>query len=136
MSTEEAEYTAFTEASREMLWLRQILLDIEPRGLRKQPEINNSESEPTTGTLIYADNQAAIEHVDSEGITARTKHFDIRLKHLWDLPHKGAPKSTHARPSENTANIFTKGLPAPTHRRRVERLGLSDTTSEDTTMHQ
>ena len=28
LSTKEVEYTAFTEASREALWLRQLLLDI------------------------------------------------------------------------------------------------------------
>ena len=32
LSTKEAEYTAFTEASREALWLRQLLLDIDNRG--------------------------------------------------------------------------------------------------------
>ena len=86
LSTKEAEYTTFAEASREAHWLRQLLSDIDNRG--DQPD-----SEPPAadaiGTAIYADNQGAIKHASTEGITARTKHFDMYLKHARNLQQKG-----------------------------------------------
>ena len=126
LSTEEAEYTAFTEASRETLWLHQILLDIENRGLG-----NHWQPENKSTTLIYADNQAAIKHAATEGITARTKHFDIRLQHSRNLQHKGVLKFAYVKSSRNTADIFTKGLPAPTHQRHVKNLGLGTDCLDD-----
>ena len=77
---------------------------------------------------LYADSQAAIKHADSEGVTARTKLFDARLKHSRDLQHKGIFKFTYTKPSGNT-NMFIKGLPAPAHRRHVGRLGLTEAAS-------
>ena len=116
LSTKEAEYTAFTEASREALWLRQLLLDIGSRG-GSQPETQDA-------TIIHADNQGAIKHASSEGVTARTKHFDISLRHARDLQQKGIVRFTYIQSAENTADVFTKGLPLPSHRRHVENLGL------------
>ena len=112
LSTKEAEYTAFTEASREALWLRRLLQDIEKH-------------EPET-TTIFADNQAAIKHTTTEGITARTKHFDTQLRHSRDLQQKRIVNFTYVKSENNTADLLTKGLPAPAHRRHVERLGLKE----------
>jgi len=120
-STKEAEYTAFNEASREALWLRQLLSDINNRG--SQPQADPERPVANT-TVIYADNQGAIKHTNTEGITARTKHFDIYLKHARDLQQKGIARFTYIQSAENTADILTKGLPAPSHRRHVENLGL------------
>ena len=123
LSTKEAEYTAFTEASQEALLLRQLLSDINNRG-------NQPDSEPSAvgaiGTIIYADNQGAIKHANTEGITARTKHFDIYLKHARDLQQKGIVQFTYIKSADNTADIFTKGLPLPSHRQHVKNLGLSN----------
>ena len=118
LSTKEAEYTAFTEASREALWLRQLLLDVHNRGGHK-PKAQREDA-----TIIHADNQGAIQHATSEGMTARTKHFDISLRHARDLPQKGIVRFSYIRSSENTADVFTKGLPLPSHRRHADNLGL------------
>ena len=116
-STEEAEYTAFTEGSREALWIRQLLLDIEPTKI-------------TDTTTIYADNQAALKHVRTEGITARTKHFDIRLQHSRDNQAKGTITFEYIKSADNTADIFTKALPLPAHQKHLEGLGLMREISE------
>ena len=118
-STKEAEYTAFNEASREALWLRQLLSDINNRGRQPDPEPPVEDT-----TIIYADNQGAIKHANTEGITARTKHFDIYLKHARDLQQKGIVRFTYVQSADNTADILTKGLPAPSHRRHAKNLGL------------
>ena len=83
-----------------------------------------SETKLPGPTTIYADNQAAIKHAKLEGVTARTKHFDIRLQHSRDLQQKGILNLTYIKSSKNTADIFTKGLPTPAHQRHVKGLGL------------
>ena len=120
-STEEAEYTAFTEGSREALWIRQLLLDIEDTGTL---------AESTGTTTIYADNQAALKHVRTGGITARNKHFDIRLQHSRDNQAKGTITFEYIKSDDNTADIFTKALPLPAHQRHLEGLGLTRGISE------
>ena len=120
LSTGRTEYTAFSEARREILWLRQILLGIEPRG----NQTNESDSSSHT---IY---MPTTKHADSEGITARTKNFYVRLQHSRDLQHKGMLKFTYTKSSRNTADIFTKWLHAPAHRQHKERLGLSEAARE------
>jgi plasmid maintenance system killer protein len=134
LSTEEAEYTAFTEGSREVLWLRQLLSDINNRGEMPVPIMmegsggsgcdmaDERSGKPTT---IFADNQAAIGHVTSAIETsARSKHFDIRLQHSRDHQRKGTINFTYIKSSENTADILTKGLPIEAHQRHVKGLGL------------
>ena len=69
LSTKEAEYTAFTEASREALWLRQLLSDINNRGSQLEPNSEPSAAD-AIDIVIYADNQGAIKHANTEGITA------------------------------------------------------------------
>ena len=113
LSTEETEYTAFTEGSREALWIRQLLSDI---GL--------TSSDSTAATTIWADNQSAVKHVRTEGITARTKHFDIRLRHSGDNQSKGTIAFEYFKSTSNTAEIFTKALPLPAHQKHLEGLGL------------
>ena len=125
-STKEAEYTAFNEASREALWLRQLLSDINNRGSQPDPEPPVADT-----TIIYADNQGAIKHTNTEGITARTKHFDIYLKHARDLQQRRIVRFTYLQSAENTADILTKGLPLPAHRRHIEGLGLGIGHSDD-----
>ena len=100
-----------------------LLSDINNRG--HQPD-SPAPAEPDA-TVIYADNQGAIKHARTEGITARTKHFDIYLKHTRDLQQKGIVRFTYTQSAENTADILTKGLPAPSHRQHVRNLGLDVT---------
>ena len=83
MPTGQTEKTeTFTEGSRDALWIRQLLQEINSM---------TADCNPTqeAATKIFADNQAAVERARSEGITARTKHFEIRLQHSRDLQKKG-----------------------------------------------
>ena len=69
LSTEEPEYTAFSEGSTEKRYglNNSYMPDIKP--------VNPG----STVTTIYADNQSALKHVQTERITARTKHgYSIR----------------------------------------------------------
>ena len=101
--------------------LHQLLSDINNR--RSQPD---SSATDAIGVAIYAGNQGAIKHANTEGITARTKHFDIYLKHARDLQQKGIVQFTYIKSMENTVDVLTKGLPLPSHCQHVKNLELGD----------
>ena len=63
LSTTEAEYIAATEASKEMIWLKQFLQKL---GLQQIEYI------------VYCDSQSAIELSKNSMYHARTKHIDVR----------------------------------------------------------
>jgi hypothetical protein len=65
LSTAEAEYMALTHATKEAIWLRTLLSDLE------FPQ--------TSATLINADNQGSIALVKNPVNHARTKHIDIHF---------------------------------------------------------
>ena len=137
LSKEEAEYTAFTEASRDILWIRQLLADIHARfdtavisRENRNSAFSNSPDAPLPATTIYADNQAAVNHAKSEGVSARTKHFDIRLHHSRDMQKNGTVDFVYIRSAENSADIFTKPLPLDAHRRHRMGIGLETETEE------
>ena len=121
LSTEEAEYTAFTEGSREALWIKQLLSDFKLADSEPLAPADSGDKAIT----IYADNQSALKHVRTEGITARTKHFDIRLQHSRDNQSSGIITFEYIKSANNTADILTKALPLPAHQRHLEGLGLS-----------
>jgi hypothetical protein len=130
LSTDESEYSTFTEGCREVLWLRQLLYDINNRERPPKPVREQHTEDPSTTTVIptttiFADNQAAIGHVTGPvKISTRTKHFDIRLQHSRDLQQNGITNFVYVKSSENTADILTKGLPVEAHKRHVDGLGL------------
>jgi len=85
-STLESEYSAFLKAVKEVLWLRQVLADIQWEVALNTvgntiSAASSHSAYPSTlsqSTTIYTDSARAIQTVSSEGVTARNKHFDIR----------------------------------------------------------
>lgn len=63
LSTTEAEYVAASNASREVLWLRQLISEID--------EISDS------GTVLCVDNQSAIKLIKNPVFHRRSKHIDV-----------------------------------------------------------
>ena len=121
LSTEEAEYTAFTEGNRDPLWIRQLLQEILNRD-KPDGELGDSDLRLPTlkRTIVFGDNQAAIKHATSEGISARTRHFDIRLQHSRDLVKKGIVDLVYIKSENNIADSLTKELPRVAHERHVK----------------
>lgn len=68
LSTTEAEYVAAAAAAKETMWLRKLMNDI---GCRCKE-----------ATIIYIDNQSAIQLVKNPVYHKRTKHIDIRYHFL------------------------------------------------------
>jgi hypothetical protein len=67
-------------------------------------------STPTQPTIIYSDNEKAIQNVKTEGIMARNKHFDIRLFKSKELQKLGYVYFTFIQGQDNMADGLTKAL--------------------------
>lgn len=98
-SSSESEFIALAEASNECIFLRKILEDFHfsPKG-------------PTT---INEDNQSCIAMATSEKFSMRTKHIDIKARHVKDLVDKKIVKIIYCPSNQNIADILTKPLAKP-----------------------
>lgn len=77
MSSNEAEYMALSDASRDALWLRNLLDDL-----------NLFPNNPPT-IPYFLDNQGAKSMAEAELTTKRSKHIDIRYHYARAKLHDG-----------------------------------------------
>ena len=100
LSTAEAEFVAAVEACKAALWISRMFA-----------ELMHLPSAPVT---VLEDNQACIRMIENPVVSARNRHFAMRM---WWLRQQAEDKTIHLRhvPSRHQlADIFTKILPAPT----------------------
>lgn len=96
LSTAESELVAANEAAKDIVHLRQVL---------------DSMGEPeSTPTKIWEDNQAVIDITMRDGITARTKHIEVKWYYIRDLQKDGIVNISKKHTDENVADIYTKRL--------------------------
>ena len=111
-SSTEAEYIALSHAGRELLWLRQLLRDLDI-----------PVDEPTT---VYEDNQSSIKLVESERSTRRTKHIDVFHHFMRDLQATDVINVLYCSTEAMIADVLTKPLPKDSFRSFVQQLGIED----------
>ncbi|CAB0017367.1 unnamed protein product, partial [Nesidiocoris tenuis] len=111
LSSVEAEYMALTEASKEAVYLRQLL-----RELKLLDDSNAS--------LIHNDNQGSQLLAKNPIYHGRTKHIDIRHHFVRNCVENGSVKLTYTPTTEMPADILTKPLPVNKHRQFTEALGV------------
>eukprot|EP00253_Pinus_taeda_P014000 PITA_14000 len=111
-STTEAEYVAAAEATKEIVWLRKILEDLQVKQVQSTP--------------LMIGNTSAINLAKNPKFHDRTKHINIKY-HL--IRHNVEAKTInlrHCSTNEQIADIFTKAL----GREKLERfrmmLGLTN----------
>ena len=92
----EAEYTAAFESSKEAIWLRTLLSEIDMA--------------PLTPTPILCDNNATIILSNDPSLHSRTKHFDIKYHFLRERANSGEIKLSYVNTHDNVADLFTKAL--------------------------
>eukprot|EP00253_Pinus_taeda_P030303 PITA_30303 len=95
-STTEAEYVVATEATKEIVWLRKILEDLQVKQVQSTP--------------LMIDNNSAINLAKNPKFHDRTKHINTKY-HL--IRHHVEAKTIHLRhcsTNEEIADIFTKAL--------------------------
>lgn len=99
-STTGAEYIAAADATKEILWLRQLMRSID--------------AEQKSATMLRVDNQSAIKLVRNPELHRSTKHIDVRYHLTRDHAEKKNINVEYVRSKEQLADIFTKGLPKET----------------------
>lgn len=106
-STCEAELYAEAAAINEVLWLRDLIGELEIK-LELDPRLNIREE---SGVVVYCDNQSTIK-VSKNGIKAdRTKHVDIKYHFITDVINEGKVTLKWVPTERQEADIFTKALP-------------------------
>ena len=65
---------------------------------------------PSTPTIIYEDNNSAINIIQNGNDKGRTKHMDIRYQYIRELVQNRHISVTYRPSSQMTADILTKPL--------------------------
>jgi len=95
MSLTETEYIAASYASKELLWFKQLLKDM---------------NIPMEGpTIIHEDNQGCICLIESDRCRGRTKH-DVCYHQIRDLQERKVIKVQYCPTEEMLADLLTKPL--------------------------
>jgi hypothetical protein len=103
-STTEAEFIAAAMATKEGLWVRKLL-----------GEMNGE----VTLLTLYVDNQAAVVLISEHtaGQNGRTKHIDVQYQFVRDRYQRGDVSVEFVSTVEQRADMFTKQLGGPEFRR-------------------
>lgn len=110
LSTTEAEYVAASTASREAIWLKNLL---EALGENIILPVN-----------MYVDNQSALKLIKNPVFHPRTKHIDIKFHFVRDQYVLGLINFQYVSTNDQTADGFTKALSVIKFKRFVSQLGI------------
>lgn len=109
LSSTEAEYTALSEASREAVYLRNLMHEI----TRKFYVID-----------LHCDNQSALKLASSHQTHNRTKHIDVRYHYVRDVVDYKYVKIKYIPTEDMPADLLTKGLCTVKHYKFMNMLGI------------
>jgi len=113
LSTTESEYIALSMASRELIPIRRLIVELHKHGLFSTP-LDKPFSITHTSTLeastIYEDNASCIVLAHSEGTKVRTKHISLKWHRFKDHIRAGDIKVVKIDTNLNWADILTKPL--------------------------
>jgi hypothetical protein len=110
LSSTEAEYIAGAHATKEAVWLRQLL-----------SKLGQDMSSPT---VLCIDNQSTITIAWNPEFHDRTKHIDVRYHFLRQVVDDGMVELTYTPTGEQVANVLMKGLPPASHNKFKSLMGI------------
>jgi hypothetical protein len=96
----EAEYISLTQAAKEAIWHRFLLIEILDRQYKKLPIIS-----------IFADNQVCLALAHNPEYHARTKHIDIKDHFVREKVEGGEVSLEYTPTVDMVADCLTKALP-------------------------
>ncbi|XP_048622674.1 secreted RxLR effector protein 161-like [Brassica napus] len=116
-SSNHAEIIAMYEASRELVWLRNMTNHI-----RVDSGLAVGKEAPT---IIYEDDAACIAQLKDGYIKGdRTKHIFPKFFFTHDLQKAKEVQVVQVRSSDNFADLFTKSLPTSTFKKLTYQIGM------------
>ena len=111
LSTTEAEIMASSEATRQAIWLRQLLSDLQLPLEQPLPILNDN-----NGAIALSKNP--VNH-------DKSKHIDMRHKFVREkVEEDNTVTLSHVPSAENMGDLLTKSLPAEVFNRLRELLGV------------
>lgn len=96
LSTTEAEYTAASEAVKELMWLDALIRELLPNAYLKP--------------VLNLDNQGAMKLIKNPEYHARTKHIDVRVHFVREKFYESIFDLEYVSSDKQLADIFTKAL--------------------------
>jgi ATP sulfurylase len=109
-SSAKAEYRAMASTTSELIWIKQLLKDLEIK--------------VETSMEMYCNNQAA-KHITLNSIFHEiTKHIDINCHFIREKIQSNEIETPFVKSENQLVDVFTKGLdPGPFHE-NVDKLGM------------
>ena len=102
------------KAIQEVKYCRHFLIDLYEKIGRK--DLSTSAAQPLP---IYEDNRACIAMSESEGVTQRTKHVDVKYHYCRQQVTRGTVIFLPVKTQEQAADITTKSLSRVLHERHT-----------------
>lgn len=112
-STTEAEYIALGHASREAVWIRRFINEMD------------LEAGVVDSVTLHGDNEMSIALTKNAESQHRTKHIDVQHHYIRELVNEGELTVKWIPSSEMLANGMTKALPTETFRKHRALLGMA-----------
>ncbi len=114
LSSTEAEFVSLATAVAELLWVKQLLIEL---------------GVPLTDCIpVFEVNQPCI-HALEAWETKRLKHIDVKYNFVKDLHCSKIINFQYLPTGEQKANIFTKGLPFDLFNKHRINIGMSENLS-------
>ena len=159
LSSTEAEYVALSEATKEAIWMKRLLREIETRTVPKakvnlakyhEDEIerqwkpwrngdeNSSKKQANVNDQlttsrpqkIQADNQGCIKLTENVQSNSRAKHIEIRYHYVRDMWEKGEIDLIYEPTATMTADVLTKALLKDGHWEHAMNMGVRKITEQ------
>ena len=114
LSTCEAEYMAQTQATKEAVWLKELLRELDCPASR-DPSLalishNNSDIYALNAVIIHCDNQGAVALAKNPQFHARSKHIDIQYHYQREKIEDGTVELQYVPTENQIADGLTKAL--------------------------
>lgn len=110
LSSTEAEFMALSEAAKEVIWIRRLLI-----------ELGEKFENPT---IIYEDNQSCLKLIENEKLSNRSKHIDTKKFFVKDHVDNGNIHCKYCPTEEMLGDLMTKPLAAARIQKLANGCGL------------
>jgi hypothetical protein len=110
LSSTEAEYISRAHATKEAIWLRQLLSEL---GL-----------DTSSPTILCVNNQSAITITKNPEFYDHTKHINVCYHFLWQVVNNRMVELLYIPTRDQVADTLTKGLPPALHNKFRDAMGV------------